>query len=39
VYTLGSEHRLRADRGDALNGGDVLPGFLLPLAELFDALN
>jgi len=39
VYTLGAERRLRADRGDALDGGDVLPGFLLPLTELFDALN
>ena len=35
VYTPERERRLRADRGDALDGGDVLPGLRLPLAELF----
>jgi Uma2 family endonuclease len=32
----GSSRSLEADRGDALDGEDVVPGFRLPLRELFD---
>jgi Uma2 family endonuclease len=39
VYTPQGERRLRADRGDALDGGDVLPGLQLALADLFAALD
>jgi Uma2 family endonuclease len=37
VYTpAGAERRLRANAGDVLEAEPVLPGFRLPLAELFD---
>lgn len=40
VYTLdGAQRRVRADRGDELEGADVLPGFRLSVAELFAALD
>jgi Uma2 family endonuclease len=38
VYSAESaEQRLHADRGDVLRPETVLPGFALPLSELFDA--
>src|SRR6266568_5790429 len=37
VYSAeGPEQRLHADRGDILRAAALLPGFALPLAELFD---
>ena len=39
VYSAeGPEQGLRADRGDVLQAESVLPGFALPLAELFDLI-
>jgi Uma2 family endonuclease len=39
VYSAkGPEQRLQADRGDLLRAEAVMPGFSLPLAELFDLM-
>jgi Uma2 family endonuclease len=38
VYTAeGTAHRLTAAGANVLSGGDVLPGFELPLTDLFSA--
>ena len=39
VYSAeGPEQRLRADHGDVLRAEALMPGFALPLAELFDLI-
>jgi Uma2 family endonuclease len=38
VYTA-PDQSVRLDEGQSLNGGDVLPGFTLPLTELFALLH
>ena len=37
VYTS-PETRTRLGQGDSLEGGDVIPGFTLPLTEFFEVL-
>jgi Uma2 family endonuclease len=37
VFRPGAETQVLSE-SDVLNGGDVLPGFSLPLAELFHAV-
>jgi Uma2 family endonuclease len=37
VYTS-PEKRKRLGEGDSLEGGDLIPGFTLPLTELFEVL-
>jgi Uma2 family endonuclease len=39
VYNPQGERRLRADRGEVIDGADVLAGLRVPLATLFSALD